>query len=97
MINASYLLTQVMPMHRRYLTGERLRWYLEDLALPLLACLGITALTSRFASAAGSRIGILLFVSVSGSAALAGSALATSIVRKYLYDLLAAQWQAYAL
>ena len=57
-INASYLLTQVQLMHRRYLTGECLRWYLEDLGLPLFASLSVTAFTSHFAGGADTRIGI---------------------------------------
>jgi O-antigen/teichoic acid export membrane protein len=96
-INASYLLTQVQLMHRRYLTGERLRWYAEDVALPLLTSVGVTALTSRFASAADTRIGILLLALVSGSAALAASAIATPIVRKYLRDMAAARRHAFAI
>jgi O-antigen/teichoic acid export membrane protein len=96
-INLSYLLTQVQLMHRRYLTGECLRWYLEDLGLPLFASLSVTAFTSHFAGGADTRIGICLFALASGSAALAATALVTPSARKYLHELALARRQAFAL
>jgi O-antigen/teichoic acid export membrane protein len=95
-INLSYLFTQVQLMHRRYLTGERLRWYLEDLGLPLFASLSVTAFTSRFAGGADTRISICLFALASGSAALAATALVTPSARKYLRELATARRQAFA-
>jgi O-antigen/teichoic acid export membrane protein len=93
MINASYFLTQVQLMHRRYVSGHRLRWYLEDIALPLIACAAAAALVSHFAPAADTRIGIILLAIVSGSAALAAASLAAPLVRQSLRDLVRARRQ----
>jgi O-antigen/teichoic acid export membrane protein len=97
LINASYLLTQVQLMHTRYLTGERLRWYLDDLAIPLLACVVVTILVARFSFVATTRTGILSLAFVNEAGALAAAALSTPLVRKQIQDLIASKRQLLAI
>lgn len=97
MINASYLVTQVRLMHHRYLTGECLRWYLEDVSVPLLACLAMTAAVSWLAPTADTRLGILLLAFSNGSAALAATAVATPLVRRHLRAFARAHREAFAM
>ncbi|HTT77547.1 MAG TPA: oligosaccharide flippase family protein [Candidatus Binataceae bacterium] len=96
LINASYMLTQVQLMHRRYLTGERMRWYLQDLAIPLLACIAIASLTARFSFIATTRIEVLLLVLVNGALALSAAALSAPLVRRQIQDSFAARRDAFA-
>jgi O-antigen/teichoic acid export membrane protein len=46
-LNSGYVLIQLQLMHRRLLPGEQWRWYLEDVALPLVAAL-VTAGVGRW-------------------------------------------------
>jgi O-antigen/teichoic acid export membrane protein len=96
LINASYLLTQVQLMHRRYLIGERLHWYLEDLAIPLLVCIAVTSIIARFSFTATSRTGILSLALLSGSLALGAAALSTPLVRKQIQGLVASKRHVFA-
>lgn len=43
-INAFYVLVGIPAMHRRLLYGQKRRWYLEDVAVPLTATLAVTGL-----------------------------------------------------
>jgi hypothetical protein len=96
MINASYLLTQVRLMHRRYLIGERWRWYIEDCGIPLLACIAISSITAQFSFAATTRTGIIVLALVSGSLALGAAALSTPMVRRHIRGLVTAKARAFA-
>jgi O-antigen/teichoic acid export membrane protein len=97
LINASYLLTQVQLMHQRYLTGERLHWYLEDLAIPLLACIAVTSFIARFSFTATTRSGILSLALVTGSLALAAAALSAPLVRRQIQELVASKRDLFAI
>jgi O-antigen/teichoic acid export membrane protein len=96
MINASYLLTQVRLMHRRYLIGERWRWYVEDCGIPLLACIAVSSITAQFSFAATTRTGIIVLALVSGSLALGAAALSTPMVRRHIRSLVTAKARAFA-
>jgi len=89
LINASYLLTQVQLMRRRYLIHERVHWYLEDLAIPLLVCIAVTTFIAKFSFTATSRVGILSLALLNGAIALGAAALSTPLVRKQLHVLVA--------
>jgi hypothetical protein len=83
-------------MHRRYLIGERLHWYLEDLAIPLLVCIAVTSIIARFSFTATSRTGILSLALLSGSLALGAAALSTPLVRKQIQGLVASKRHVFA-
>jgi O-antigen/teichoic acid export membrane protein len=51
-LNASYFLIEVPLMHRRLLRGSMGRWYLKDVGLPVVLCLGI-GLVARLAMPPG--------------------------------------------
>lgn len=42
LLNGAYVLIQIQIMHRRLLGGEKWRWYVEDVGLPLIAALSVT-------------------------------------------------------
>jgi O-antigen/teichoic acid export membrane protein len=46
-LNAGYVLILIQFMHLRLLKGEKLRWYLFDVGLPLVASLAVTFVLSR--------------------------------------------------
>ena len=94
MINASYLLTQVRLMHRRFLVGERWGWYVEDCGIPLLACIAVSSISAQFSFAATTRTGIILLALISGSLALCAAALSTPLVRNQIRGLVMAKARA---
>jgi O-antigen/teichoic acid export membrane protein len=71
-LNAGYVLVAVQFMHKRILTGELRRWYVEDVAAPLGGATLVALLIAPFAPGAGA--GRLLW-----AAYLAGLATATAV------------------
>ena len=73
-LNASYVAVAVTIMHTRILRGHQARWYLVDLALPLLGALAITA-PARLSGAPAYRplaaLWLAVVLSASGMASVA--------------------------
>jgi O-antigen/teichoic acid export membrane protein len=88
-INALFLATYVMPMHRRLLTSEGRRWFFEDVGFPLIACAAIATLLFERTGPFDTRLSAALTVAF--SAAILGSValLATPLTRKQIRELVA--------
>lgn len=83
-LNAGYVTFQIGLMHRRLLAGEQARWYVRDVAIPLLAGFGVTALSRAVLPFHPSRVVGLLFLGGTGAAALAAAVSAAPMVRGLL-------------
>ena len=92
-LNVSHLFVQLPLMHRRLLPGEKLRWYFEDVALPLgaaLAVIGPAALLRP--DGLHDRFGSLAFLLVTGGAALTAAVLGARTLRQRLLAALSYAW-----
>ncbi|CAN5829088.1 polysaccharide biosynthesis protein [soil metagenome] len=86
LLNSGYVLASLQIMHTRLLPGEKWRWYLEDVGLPLAATLTI-ALVGRWAFPAGmTMLGVFFWVGVTGVLALLAAALAAPQVRRTIIE-----------
>ncbi len=81
-LNVGYVIFLIGLMHRRLLTGEQTRWYVRDVAVPLLAVFAVTALSRAVLPAHTSRIAGLLFLAGTGAVALAAAVSAAPLVRQ---------------
>jgi hypothetical protein len=87
-VNAGYVLIGVQIMHTRLLSHEKLRWYGEDVGLPLSGALGVAVIGRVLFPASSSLavvIGLLAVVSVLG---LVVTSLLTPITRTWLWNTL---------
>ena len=80
-LNGAYVVLIVPLMHRRLLGGERTRWYVVDLAMPLAASLIVGGLLRQIDLAAQTAVVQWAGLFVAGGAMLAASALAAPLVR----------------
>jgi O-antigen/teichoic acid export membrane protein len=83
-INAGYVLLGMPAVHARILRGELGRWYLQDVAAPLLAGLAATVLVRLAFDLLPSpgRFALLPYLLVAAGAIFAASALATPLGRE---------------
>jgi O-antigen/teichoic acid export membrane protein len=88
-VNASYLATDVMPMHRRLLRSEAKRWLFEDVGIPLIACITTAVLLFERLGYSGTRLRAALTVAF--AAAILGSValLCTPLTRNQIRELVA--------
>ncbi|MDD2714785.1 MAG: oligosaccharide flippase family protein [Candidatus Wallbacteria bacterium] len=87
-LNIGYLIVPVHIMHRRLLCGEKWRWYLWDLILPL-ACGAGTVTAFRFMTpAALSKPLEFVWLAAASLTTAAVSTLATTDLRKLILDVL---------
>ena len=88
-LNAGYVVIVIQLMHRRILRGEKRRWYLVDIALPLAPALivaGLWRLVATESMSAPALLGILIGASLT---TLGASAAAAPEVRRWLARRLA--------
>jgi len=89
MVNAGYLATNVIPMHRRLLASEAKRWFFEDIGIPLLACLATAAVLSERMPRAITRPGAALTVAIAAALLASVALFTTPLTRKQLREALA--------
>lgn len=80
-LNGAYVLLVVPFMHRRLLGGERLRWYVMDVAVPLGASLIVGGLLRQIDLTAQAAVVQWSGLFVAGGLMLAASAVAAPLVR----------------
>jgi O-antigen/teichoic acid export membrane protein len=86
LLNSGYVIISIQIMHRRLLKGEQLRWYFEDVGLPLIASLSVIGIgrllvkDSTPLPAALGGMGIMLLL------ALISAALATPQIRVWVFE-----------
>lgn len=85
-LNTGYVLLSIQFMHRRLLRSEKLKWYGQDVALPLAGSLVVGVLSGAMQPEThASRAMWLLFILFSGIAAFAASAVLASPLMSKLY------------
>lgn len=83
-MNVASLFFVVPLVHRRLLTHELVRWYMDDLALPASGAVA-GAFVARWAlGRPDGRLGSALVLAAAAAIALAASALATPVIRVWL-------------
>lgn len=81
-LNAMYVIFVVSLIHRRLLTGEKGRWYRDDVAMPLLPAVATAAVCRFLAPAHLPRLGELLLLAVTGTVVLSVATLCAPLVRE---------------
>lgn len=84
LLNSFYVLFTVPLMHRRLLRGEKWRWYLSDVALPLTGVCAVVFAAHHFIPAFTSRTSVMLYLGVTGSVCIITAAMLCSEVRREL-------------
>lgn len=80
--NTSYIVTLIVPMHRRILRGEMWRWYIDDLTLPTIAAVAVFVPVALVVHAQVlSRTGWFLVLAATGTVGIAAAALAANLIR----------------
>jgi O-antigen/teichoic acid export membrane protein len=73
-LNLVYVLVHIPLMHRRIAVGEAKRWFLEDVAAPLLAAIAVAVPGTLVMRGTSSALGTLLvLIAVSAGSLLAGA------------------------
>lgn len=85
--NVSYLATQIPLMHRRLLKDEARRWYVNDVGVPLAACLAAAAVCAEIAGVPTTRVGAALTASLAGILVGAAGLLSSPVLRTWLRGL----------
>jgi O-antigen/teichoic acid export membrane protein len=85
LLNAGYVLIELQLMHRKLMIGEKWRWYLRDVALPLFGASLVLLVSLTFQPARHQdRWQWLAFLTATGILALLMSALMSDRIRPYL-------------
>ncbi len=80
-LNVGYVVIAIHFVHRRILPTEKWRWYLHDIALPMLAALATAILIRAAAPAELGRLQTIIFILFCGACVLATAAAAAADVR----------------
>ncbi len=88
LVNLSYLGTFIIPMHRRLLTSESKRWFLEDLGLPLIACTVVAVALFERTTYSATRLSAALTVASAATILGIVALLATPFTRKQIEELI---------
>jgi O-antigen/teichoic acid export membrane protein len=88
-LNAGFVMLTVPLMHRRLLREELLRWYRQDLAMPLAAATGVALLCVWLVPGHLSRIGEFSMLLIISACVLLASTLAAPAIRSQLFRYVA--------
>ncbi|MBN2456578.1 MAG: oligosaccharide flippase family protein [Sedimentisphaerales bacterium] len=83
-LNTGYMLICIQIMHSRLLKGEQWRWYLKDVAVPLLSALIIATLWRLLIPSEMSKIAMFICLAGVSTTTLVGTALATAVTRQWI-------------
>ena len=87
-LNAGYVLVMPYFMHRRILAGEKLRWYVHDLLLPIGAAAGMTFLVKFALPGSANRAEELAAMAAASMASICAAVLASAQLRHHALALL---------
>ena len=87
--NLGFLIIGILLMHRRVLPGEAVRWYFEDIGLPIVAAALTVALARWLIPLPTSQFGLLILLTGIFFAAAGMSMLAAPLVRQWVRQRLA--------
>lgn len=83
-LNVLYNLIMTQFMHRRILQGEKMRWYLEDLALPFFVALSVSSIGKMLLPPDQTRVVTIIALAAVSISTFVLTALSTRAVRDYL-------------
>lgn len=83
-LNSGYVLISIQIMHRRLLPDEKWKWYLHDVAVPMLTALTIAAIWRLLFQGEMSRAGMFVYLLGISTTTLLATAFATSITRQWI-------------
>jgi O-antigen/teichoic acid export membrane protein len=84
-LNAGYVLFEIPVMHLRLLRGEKWRWYLQDVCLPLTVCIVVAGLGRILINGPMSQFMMLLNLIVISALTLGITAIMTPVTRTWLF------------
>jgi O-antigen/teichoic acid export membrane protein len=87
LLNAGYVLFGIQAMHLRLLRSEKLRWYVQDVGLPLAATLAVVLLGRWLFPAQANEVMVILWLVPLSALSLLASALATPFFGEYIVKL----------
>ncbi|HEX8639023.1 MAG TPA: oligosaccharide flippase family protein [Pyrinomonadaceae bacterium] len=86
-LNVGHILLTMYFMHRRILKGELMKWYLQDVALPLIVVLIVCALSRLLASAfTPSSLQIFFVLGLTFTAAVGAASMAAREIRRKIFS-----------
>lgn len=83
-LNAGYVLVSAQFMHRRLLTTEKRRWYVQDVAAPIAASLAVSALLSLAMPDDTGLLAMLAFLCLAGCATFAAAVSTLTFARHWI-------------
>lgn len=89
-LNLGYMIISPYFMHRRILKGEKGRWYLDDVVMPVAAAFASAILLRYFTFSTSSEILQYVFFFISTVLIFSASALAAPMVRSTIFSYLRA-------
>jgi hypothetical protein len=92
-LNSCYVLITLQLMHRRLLPGEKRRWYVRDVSLPLAASLVVAGLGRWFLPHQLGSLTLALYLAVVWLAATLAALLGSSQLRTQLARYLPCGWR----
>jgi len=84
LVNIFLVLVPIQIMHRRILKGEKLRWYFEDLALPLIVAFSVAGIGKILLGSGRTKFETIVGLVIISAATLLLTALSTKATRYYL-------------
>jgi len=91
-LNLASVFFEIPLMHRRLLRGEKKRWFLHDVLIPLVAALSVAGAGRYFMPEAMSKTETFLYLVIVFGATLAAAAIATQTTRTWLCAQVAKVW-----
>lgn len=86
-LNGSYIVVTIQIMHLRLLKGEKLKWYFEDLLVPLCVALPVAGLGKLFVKFDSNRYKTFLILAIISSITFFLTMLSTKASREILLTL----------
>ncbi len=78
MLNSGYIFVSLPVMHRRFLSTEKWRWYIEDVGQPLLATAAVVMIGRIVVQSEWNNLSIVVGIGLTSGAALFAAALASN-------------------
>lgn len=83
-LNSGYFLISIHIMHRRLLTDEKWRWYLNDVAVPMLTAITVAAIWRLLIPSEMSRAGMFFYLFSISATTLLAATFATAFTRQWI-------------
>jgi O-antigen/teichoic acid export membrane protein len=83
-LNLGMFFFEIPIMHRRLLQTEKMRWYWQDICVPLMAGLSFAVLWRLFAGEPASQATMVFHLMIISTITLCATAISTPLVRSWL-------------